>query len=86
MKFYWFKTIKILGIEFEDWTNIIIIIFANTRTESDRQWKMFILIFFYHSTFFLLQFDQFILNLFKIRLDGLFWLSIYKSLTISTCS
>jgi hypothetical protein len=25
MKFNWFKTIKILGIEFEDWTNIITI-------------------------------------------------------------
>lgn len=51
MKFNWFKTIKILGIEFEDWTNIIIIfllILGLSQIGSEK----YLSYFFYHSIFF----------------------------------
>jgi hypothetical protein len=53
MKFNWFKTIKILGIEFEDWTNIIIIfllILGLSQIGSEK----YLSYFFYHSIFFFL--------------------------------
>jgi len=61
----------------EDWTNVKILFFASTRDKIERAKKNVHPNCFFIRQFFYFQFNPFILNLFGIRLSGLFQLPIY---------
>lgn len=84
MRFYWFKTIKDFGIEFEDRTNIhpFFSYYRKGLNWTNKDTCSSHLFFFLSLDLFGFQFDPLELSLYEIGLNSLFWLPIYGDFTV----